>query len=277
MTEEARPRDNSDDFELENLQRIATDVLGVEVDEVTRPGAEFNLVGLQGRGVIVSQRLDSRTYFVQNERARDDADADISDDDVLEVCRRTMDQLGIPADEMAEEAVLREQTQAGQMDHMRGTVEMSEPRVGRKVARITRQVEGLPVWSSSMTLHLTGRRDIAFMELHWPEIPTWVIKEAHRLEYKLEEGWRPPEQLGVKVEAAQAGIIHSPAVSLVMDIFPAIRVIYTPEDERIGRKLTLYLDRHGQDVPRPREFDPRLLQEAALPPRSPGKRTLEGA
>jgi hypothetical protein len=273
MMADETPRDHSDDLELEDLERVAKDVLGIEGDDVTRTGAEFNLVGLQSRGLTLSQRLDSRTYFVQNERDQQEADADISDDEVLEACRRTMDRLGIPAAEIAEEVVLKEQFQAGQLDRMRGTVEMGESRVARKLARITRRVEDLPVWSSSMTLSLTGLKDIAFMELHWPEIPMRVVKEAHRLGYRLEKGWLPPEQLGVTVEAAEAGIIHSPAISLVMDIYPAIRVIYAPEDERIGRKLTLYLDRHGKDVPRPREFDPRLLEEPALSTRSPRKRT----
>lgn len=275
MSEEGTSQAYSDDVEIEDLGRMASDVLGVSRDEVTRTGAEFNLIGLEGGGLTLSQRLDSRTYFIQNTRDDQGDDADIPDDEVRDVARRTMERLGIPVDEVAEEAVLTEQVQAGRMDRMRGTVEMENPRVARKVARFTRRVENLPVWSSSMTLRLTAGRDIGFMELHWPEIPAPIVKEAHRLEYRLEQGWRAPEQFGVRIESAEAGIIHSPAVSLVMDIYPAIRVIYAPEDERIGRKLMLHLDRHGRDVPRPREFDPRLLKEAALSPRSPGQPATE--
>jgi hypothetical protein len=279
MMADETPRDHSDEAEIEDLERVARDVLGLELDEVTRRGSELNMLGLQAGDLTVSQRLDSRTYFVQDTggAARGEEAPDISDEDVLDVCRRTMEQLAIPSSEVGDEAVLTERMQAGQLDRVRGTMEMGEVRVGTKLARISRQIERLPVWSSGMKLSLTARKGIAFMELHWPEIPAEVIKEAHRLAYRLEKGWRPPEQVGVTVESAEAGILHSPAVSLVMDIYPAIRVIYTPDDERIGRKLTLYLDRHGRDVPRPREFDSRLLEEAATPRRSRGERREESA
>ena len=51
----------------------------------------------------------------------------------------------------------------------------------------------------------------------------------------------------------EAGIVHSPAVGFVLDIFPAIRVIYRPEDETIGRKPALYFDADGKEVPVPRQ------------------------
>ena len=40
----------------------------------------------------------------------------------------------------------------------------------------------------------------------------------------------PPEQPDATVEAIEAGIIHSPAAGFLIDIYPAIRVIYTPVD-----------------------------------------------
>jgi hypothetical protein len=98
------------------------------------------------------------------------------------------------------------------------------------------------------------------MELHWPKIPKYVMTEAHRLKYKVEHGWQPSKQKGAIVELIEAGIVHSAALGFLMDIYPAIRVIYAPEDKRMGRKLTLYLNRDGKAIPNPREFDIPLIE-----------------
>ena len=71
------------------------------------------------------------------------------------------------------------------------------------------------------------------------------------------------------MESVDAGIIHSPAVGFLMDIYPAIRVIYAPIDDRMGQKATRYVDRHGNDVPVPRQFDlpPEPATEARVGPK----------
>ena len=121
------------------------------------------------------------------------------------------------------------------------------------MSRVTRRIDGLPVWSSGITLGLTRNGGIGFLEAHWPEIPSTVLEEARRLAERVKEGWRPPERQGGKPESVEAGVIHSPAAGFVMDIYPAIRVIYT--DISMGKKATLYLDCHGNNLPIPRQFD----------------------
>jgi hypothetical protein len=66
--------------------------------------------------------------------------------------------------------------------------------------------------------------------------------------------WRAPDLAGASVESAEAGIVHSPAVAMVMDVYPAIRVMYHPDDPRFGQRPVMHLDRHGQAVPIPRQF-----------------------
>jgi hypothetical protein len=84
--------------------------------------------------------------------------------------------------------------------------------------------------------------------------------------------WTPPEHPGATVESVEAGIIHSPAVGFLMDVYPTIRVIYAPIDERMGQKATRYLDRHRNDVPVPRQFDlpPELPTEKRAEPKGRG-------
>ena len=109
------------------------------------------------------------------------------------------------------------------------------------------------MWSSGITLGLTKRGGIGFLEAHWPEIPATVLEEAKRLAERVKEGWRAPVRQGGKPESVEAGIIHSPAAGFVMDIYPAVRVIYG--DESMGKKAVLHFDRHGNNVPIPRQFD----------------------
>ena len=70
------------------------------------------------------------------------------------------------------------------------------------------------------------------------------------------------------MESVEAGIIHSPAMGFVMDVYPAIRVIYSAENPRMGRKLTLYLDAQGASLPgTPRQFEKSNEGPAPVRPR----------
>jgi hypothetical protein len=262
--------DYSEDAEKRRIRRIAEEVLGLRFDEIQRSASAANMVGIQSENLLFSQRQDSRTYFVQDTRYGMDQAAGVfegSDDELLERARSILERLDIPRSEIGEELVLKEQVQVAQVDQY-GTARMEEVQEGKKLARLSRQIDGLPVWSSNHILGLTKDAQIGFMQLHWPEILSHVVTEAHKLNYQVEQGWRPPEQPGATVEAVEAGIIHSPAVGLLMDIYPVIRVIYTPVD-RPGKKPTLYLDRDGHNVPIPRQFD---LPPGAVIPTQPARR-----
>ena len=91
---------------------------------------------------------------------------------------------------------------------------------GKRQVLVTRQLESLPVWSSSMLLGLNWDKSIGFLQLHWPEIPKEVVDRARKFEGIAQQGWKPPERPGAKVESVEAGIIHSPAIGFVMDFVP---------------------------------------------------------
>jgi hypothetical protein len=92
--------------------------------------------------------------------------------------------------------------------------------------------------------------------LHWPDLPAAVLKEAQILAALVQQGFEPPELPGSRPESAEAGVMHSPAIGFFMDVAAAVRVVYVGEDPNLGRKATLYLDRHGEPVVRPRDIDP---------------------
>jgi hypothetical protein len=244
----------SDDAEMAKLTEIA-ESLGIEFDEITQRGSQRNLVGIRSKRTLFSHRLDSRTYFIHDAEygwTRKAGVFDGPDTEQLDFCRGVMSRLGLPNSEIAEAHVIREKTREAHLDAASGNVSLTDVRDGNSFSRVTRRVEGLPVWSSTLVLGLTRGKRIGFMVLHWPEIPGRVLTEAHRLAYEVEHGWRAPEQKGGVVESVEAGIVHSPATSFVMDIYPAVRVVHTSLDKRIGLKSVMYLDRDGKFVPFPR-------------------------
>jgi hypothetical protein len=137
----------------------------------------------------------------------------------------------------------------------------------RKEARARRSIKGVPVWSSSVKLGLTRSGKVGRLELHWPELPTSVLREADVLRILVKRGFTPPVLPDARVESIEAGIIHSPAIGFFMDAAAVIRVIYRGKDESIGRKPVLYLDRHGQTVVMPRDIvgDVREAQPRGAP------------
>jgi hypothetical protein len=251
-------QDYSDEAELRNLELTARKILNLKLDKIERIGSEKNFLAIKSESILFSQRLDTRTYLVQDQRYGMTRRAGVfqgSDQELIGFCRDVLRRLKIPLSEIGEEKVLQENTQLAQFDSATGVIRLEDQQKGQRLVRFSRVIEGLPVFSSRVILGLTKDKQIGFMELHWPEIPKHIVTEAHRLKYKVEHGWRPPEQKGAIVESVQAGILHSAALGFLMDIYPVIRVIYMPENQGPGRKLTLHFDRDGKTVPFPRLFD----------------------
>jgi hypothetical protein len=259
----------SDEAELEDLRRTAAEVFDLDFQEPVNAGSQANLVGIRSAHLLFSRRIDSRTYFVHDERYGMLGEAGAfqgPETEHLEACYRILDRLSIPRTEVASEAVLKEMTQVGQIDQETSRVLTEDPQEGKHIARLTRAIEGLPVWSSAMTLGLTRERRLGYVQLHWPELSGRALHEAHRLRYLVAHGWEAPPQPGAEVEEVQAGIIHSPAIAFMMDIQPVVRVVYRPAEGLRGQKPVLYLDRHGGPMPLPRVADtpaePALRREA---------------
>lgn len=249
--------DYSDEAESEQMRRLAVKQMRLKLDNIQREGSEYNFLAVKSDNVLLSRRLDSRTYFVQDQRYGLDKEAGVfrgSDGELKKACYKFLARVSVPGREVRDVSVLHETTQVASVDPNSGEVIREKPQPGRRFARCSRHIEGIPVFSSNLTLALTEKKTIGFMELHWPVIPHATIKEAHRLQYKLKHGWKPPEQKDAKVESVDAGIIHSAATGLLLDIYPAIRVVYAPQTEGIGRKLVLHFDRHGNPVPMPRDL-----------------------
>lgn len=263
--------DFSDEAELRRARQFAEEALGLKFDQVVRAGSEANMLGIQSEHVLFSRRLDSRTYFAQDARygiGRQLGVFEGSDDELVQTSRGLAERIGLPLAEIHEAQVVTEQTQVGQLG-ADGVPRLEEVQAGKKMSWLTRRIEGLPVWSSSVVLGLTRERQIGFLQVHWPDIPGHVVEEARKLEFLITEGWRPPEKPGATVESFEAGITHSPALGFILDIYPAIRVIYSPSASGFGRKMTLYVDRHGNDVPLPRQLD--LKPEPPAGQREPGQ------
>jgi hypothetical protein len=232
-----------------------------------------NVVGFRAPELLFSRRVDSRTFFIQDLRPVQEAKEPMifqgPEKQYTERLTEVFRALEIPEAEIAQSRVLIEQTQEGRIDPA-GKLVREEPRPGKRWAIATRHVEGLPVFSSRALMGLSHDGRISFLELHWPVIPPQTLQEAHRLQERVRSGWRPPAIEGAHVESVEAGLVHSPAVSFVMDIHPVIRVTYAPDKPGLGKKAVRYVDLEGREVPPPRQF----AQPLPGPPEKPRPRSV---
>jgi hypothetical protein len=233
---------------------------------MTRPefGSARNISGIRTKTLSFSRRHDSLTVFASDARYGylGRAGAWTGDDKTaVAALRRVLRAAKVPAREVAGVDVLSDASQVAERAS-EDEWHVHEPSLLRKVARARRAVDGIPAWSSYATLGLTATGELGSLELHWPALPPPVVKEAGVLQSLVKRGFKPPELAGARPEAVEAGVIHSRAVGFFMDVMPAVRVIYAIDEPDVGRKPTLYLDRHGEPVAMPRDIE--LAQPEAV-------------
>src|SRR5215210_835382 len=151
------PEEYSEEAEQRLNRQIAEEALGLRFDEIRQSGSAANMVGMQSEHVLFSQRLDSRTYFVQDTRYGVDQENGVfegSDEEFLAESHSILERLDIPLSEVGEELVLKEQTQIAEADQYGRVVGMEDVGEGKKFARISRHIDGLPVWASNLILGL---------------------------------------------------------------------------------------------------------------------------
>lgn len=258
-----------DKSEAASHRELAAQLCDLRFDDALPVIAEVNTLCIASPDAYFAQRLDCRTYFAQRHGYGHDRPEGVfrgPEDEQIAYCRELCERLGIAPDEIARADVLREFGQAVQIDPKTHEVVDTTPRRElRTFVHVERRVKDVPVWSSHLTFGLTAQRDIGFLELHWPDIPEAVIREARRMTEMVCSRWRAPEQTVAEVESIEAGIVHTPAVGYFFDVHAAIRVIYRSLDQNIGRKPMYHFDRHGEPV-RLRSTS-ELIRETPLPER----------
>ncbi len=251
---EPAPRDHSDQAEMREFHELAR-ALGLKFEQDVKTAAEANMIGMRSAGLLFSRRLDSRTFFIQDLHEAEGKSAAYEGEELLSRrAHEILERLKISRSEWGKETAIQENAQTGKREKG-DKITLGPVTKGRRMLTIARQIEGVPVFSSHLKLVLHRGGEIGFLELHWPELPPDVVTEAHRLAFKVKNGWRAPELAKAKVESVEAGIVHSVAPGLLMDIYPAIRVIYAPTGEAVGVKPMQFYDRSGRPVPMPRQID----------------------
>lgn len=246
------------------LSRIARQELVEAAESIAgftlgRPefGSAANVAGIRSKTLTFSQRHDSRTVFATNAlygHRRKLGAWTGSDRTAAAACRRVLRAAKVRAAQIHTIDVLSEYGQVAERAS-EDKFQIYEPSVLRKVARATRAIDDVAVWSSYANVGLTADGDIGWIELHWPDVPPAVLKEATRLVALVNDGYEPPELPDARIESVEPGVIHSPAIGFFMDVAPAVRVTYSGVNPAVGRKATLYLDRHGEPVARPRDIE----------------------
>jgi hypothetical protein len=246
------------------LREIIAPKIGLVFEGDLKQGEEKNFVGVRSKHLLLSRRIDSRTYFIQDERWGLTRSGDIfqgSDEELIERTKNVAISLGIDPVEISEASVMQVMNNVASVNPKTGMVKTEKPQKGERYGRLTRSVRGLAVFSSGVLMTLDLKGDIGFLELHWPELPNKVIAEASRLQEQVSRGWKPPQLTGAKVESIEAGVIHSPALGFEMDITPVIRVIYRSSSSEVGKKAVIYLNRDGHKIKIPRQFEKLQVPE----------------
>jgi hypothetical protein len=240
-------------IELDSLKALALTITGIAFEEAEY-GSAVNFSGIRSGPYTFSRRRDSLTIFAADSYYGPFAGKGAwkgGDRTLLSACRRVLKAAKVS---LAEIASLRVLSEFGAVAERVSENEFRTkgPKLQNNIARATRSVAGLPVWSSYATVALTAKAAIGRVEIHWPAVAKHCEAEARILHALVERGFEAPPVHGAYAESIEAGILHSPAVGLYMDIFPAIRVVYASSEKEIGKKPVAYLDRHGRPVEMPR-------------------------
>jgi hypothetical protein len=246
-------------LEAPELIEAAAKIAGFDLGKRPTFATAANVSGVRTRTHTFSRRRDCLTIFATDTRYGHLGRAGAwtgPDRRAITGCRRLMRAARIPAGEISGIDVVSEYGAVA--ERLSGDeVRAEEPQLLRKLARASRAVDGVPVWSSHAVVGLTARGDVGQLELHWPHLAPEVVKEAKVLASLVERGFKGPELPGARMESVEAGVVHSPAIGFFVDVAAAIRVVYVGEDATVGRKPTLYLDRHGEVATPPRDIDPK--------------------
>jgi hypothetical protein len=248
----------------EKTRQVAAETLGLALTGKIEMGHSANFSGLRTEKLTFTRRLDSRTYIAYDKRFSQITKTGMykePDDALLRRSADFLERLKIPRSEVETEKVLQEKMQVGERDLKSGKVRLEAVEDGKKYALTTRQIAGVPVFSSRAMVGLLPDGEVGFLEVHWPEIPAKVTEESQRYRQIVEKKWQAPERKGTRVESVTAGILHSPAAATAMDSYAVIRVIYAPLDQRVGKKPVGYFDAEGKPITMPRMLLERPREE----------------
>ena len=60
--------DYSDEEEIDRIKESAENIFRLDFDKIIQSGSQYNVVGIKSDYILFSQRLDSRTIFIQDKR-----------------------------------------------------------------------------------------------------------------------------------------------------------------------------------------------------------------
>lgn len=249
MTMESELLERFAELEIPELRDIARAATGWEING-PEYGSARNVSGLRDGERVFSRRLDSRTAFASDNRYGQGGALGAwtgNDRRAAAALRRVLRAFSVPN---AEIAGIDVQAEFGQVaEAIGGTdVRLEQPELLRKLARGTRAIGGIPIWSSYALVGLTAKAEIGLAEVHWPELAPSMLREAARLTRIVERGLEMPEVDAARLESFEVGVVHSPAIAFSLDTAPAIRAVYAPIEQTMGKKTVRYLDRHLRDI-----------------------------
>lgn len=233
-------------------------VPGIALGKVIASGSSANMIGIRTEALSIGRRTDSRTLFIYN-RGFSDTQKGMyggSDGSLIAAAQRLMRYLGIPLSEVAGARVLQEKLRSGHYDRPTRTVGALSPVLnGHRYAVFRREIGRIPVFTSRAWVALMPDGSYGDVKIHWPVISRQALLVAGQYQAFIRAGrFNPPPHAGSRVISVTAGIVHSPANALVMDVRPAIRVVYSSNNRSLAKLPVAYVDANGRSIVMPRVF-----------------------
>lgn len=251
------------------LTEIGAKVFGIQWVGKLIAVADRGFQVVTDRRTILSYRPAGNGWIVQNAAGRSEGSGFRgSDSELISRGRKILSGLGVESGEIANVKVLQQYVTAGVLDPATRRMRAEQPHPDRRTLLVTRAIRNIPVWSSRLQLDVNERGNVVAFEMSWPRIEPRVLAGAARLrDVVAAGGFKPPPRAGAKVQSVDAGILHSPLVSLLDEQVAAVRIIYSPTNPRFGMKPVVYLGADGKPVSLPRSMP--ALEEKPLPVREP--------
>ncbi|MEP6767568.1 MAG: hypothetical protein ABJC61_02780, partial [Acidobacteriota bacterium] len=250
----ARAAEELSKDETARLKDMGTKLFGIQWTGAVHGANERGVLAVTD-GTTTLTRRGTRTFIVNNRKASAAGDAKAfagTDDALKKRGMRFLEAAGASPKEVLEAKVLQQMTATSYGREGK----LQPPKKGRRTLLVTRQIDGILVTSSRLLLDLDGSGRIVFMELSWPDVSPETLEMAKRLQQSSRGEFKPPAMESASVESMEPVVLHSPAVAFFDDQVAAIRVIYAPGREEVGKKPVRYLDAAGKDVPMPRQMEP---------------------
>src|SRR5262249_5161895 len=154
-------KDYSDRAEIGAMRALFSSITARRLASDAEFRSEANLIGFRSKSALLSRRLDSRTYFFQalrHEQETTKGHDQILRKQAIETRLTLLRRLSVPATEIRKPKLVQERSQTGYRESGAVELTLGKEQLGPSWVSVSRQIEGIPVFSSRALIQLRDRQ-----------------------------------------------------------------------------------------------------------------------